>query len=65
MKLKDAWKLVCSADCYIFIDGEFFAGGDVVEVEKTVEETGLWTLDVEGFSTFNGYLKIIAYHPEA
>lgn len=65
MTLKEVWSLVCSAECCLAIDGEIFASGDTVEVERAVEENWLWGLEVEGFSTLDGRLKIIAYHPEA
>lgn len=61
MKLRKAWELIYPDDVWLFIDGEPFAGINKTEVEKEIEENNLWDIEVIGFSTFNGYLKIIAY----
>lgn len=64
MKLGEAWDYVIAASSCLFVDNEFFAGFDTIELEKTIDENDLWDLEVEGFATFDGYLKIIAYHSE-
>lgn len=65
MTLKEAWELVCSAECCLAIGGEIVASGDTVEVEQAIKRDWLWGLEVEGFSTLDGRLKIIAHYPEA
>lgn len=64
MKLKEAWNYVLSGSIYLFIDEEFFGGLDKLELEKSIDEYGLWNLEVAGFSAVNDCLKIYAYHPE-
>ena len=56
--------MVCTDDVCIFVDDEFFEGFTMNEVETAIKNAWLWDLEVEGFSTYMGYLKIIAYHPE-
>lgn len=62
MTLKEAWSLVLAAEVALFVDDELYFDGDVFELEKILTDNHLWDLELEGFSTWCGKLRIRIYH---
>lgn len=62
MTIKDAWSLVLAAQVALFVDGELYADGDVCEIEELLTAHRLWDLELEGFSTWCGKLRIRINH---
>lgn len=62
MTLKEAWSLVLAAEVALFVDDELYFDGDVSELEKILTDNCFWDLELEGFSTWCGKLRIRIYH---